>query len=288
MAGIFNTRALTRYLGKASKSIVKEINTLNGRIVDKVMERDSIIIKEPTDYIDTIKLEQKREVVSDIKLNFGILNNSLSFKEKNILDLHNSEVCPVCKKDLDDVDHTKEIDKLKKDVDNDKLELTKISKKLKKEGGLLKSLEKLKGELDLYDKNKLVKEKKVLEIESLENTRKDKNTLTSKYESNQKKIEHNKNAEIDKLKIQTKLDTHKLKKDGLLDKKNATLIKKEHSNRTLQGNLENIKKIKKEEQVQMIFKTYLTAFGKNGIPKVILKSLMPVINNELSHLLSGG
>ena len=36
----------------------------------------------------------------------------------------------------------------------------------------------------------------------------------------------------------------------------------------------------------MIFKTYLTAFGKNGIPKVILKSLMPVINNELSHLLS--
>jgi len=268
------------------KSIVKEINTLNGRIVDKVMERDSIIIKEPTDYIDTIKLEQKREVVSDIKLNFGILNNSLSFKEKNILDLHNSEVCPVCKKDLDDVDHTKEIDKLKKDVDDDKLELTKISKKLKKEGGLLKSLEKLKGELDLYDKNKLVKEKKVLEIESLENTRKDKNTLTSKYESNQKKIEHNKNAEIDKLKIQTKLDTHKLKKDGLLDKKNATLIKKEHSNRTLQGNLENIKKIKKEEQVQMIFKTYLTAFGKNGIPKVILKSLMPVINNELSHLLS--
>ena len=110
--------------------------------------------------------------------------------------------------------------------------------------------------------------------------------LTTKYESNQKKIEHNKKVEIDKLKIQSKLDTTKLNKSNNLDKKNTIQIKQEHSKRILQENLQKIETIKKEEQIQRIFKTYLTAFGKNGIPKVILKSLMPVINNELSHLLS--
>jgi len=268
------------------KSILTEIKTLEGRIFDKVMERDSIKIKEPTSYIDTLELSQKRSVVNDMKLKFGILNNELISKEKNVIGLQNSEICPVCKRDLDDVDHTKEISKLKDEVENDKSALLDTKKQLEKEEIKLKGLEKLKEQLDLYDKNKLIKEKKVLEIESLKNISKDKSTLVNKYESNQKKIEHNKNAQINKLKIQSKLDTSKIEKDGLLDKKNTTLIKNEQSKRILQENLQNIEKIKKEEQIQMVFKTYLTAFGKNGIPKVILKSLMPVINNELSHLLS--
>ena len=268
------------------KSILTEIKTLEGRIFDKVMERDSIEIKEPTTYIDTLELSQKRSVVNDIKLKFGIHNNELISKEKNVIGLQNSEICPVCKRDLDDVDHTKEISKLNYEVENDKSVLLDIEKQLEREEIKLKGLEKLKEQLDLYDKNKLIKEKKVLEIESLKNISKDKNTLVNKYESNQKKIEHNKSVQINKLKIQSKLDTSKLEKDNLLDKKNTTLIKNEQSKRILQENLQNIEKIKKEEQIQMVFKTYLTAFGKNGIPKVILKSLMPVINNELSHLLS--
>mgnify|MGYP003624295801 FL=1 len=268
------------------KSIIKEIKTLHGRVVDKVMERDSIIIKEPTTYIDTLELSQKRSEVNDIKLKFGILNNEIISKEKNVTGLQNSEICPVCKRDLEDVDHTKEIDKLKEELENDKSTLLDIQKQLEDEETKLKGLEKLKEELDLYDKNKLIKEKKVLEIESLENTSKDKSTLVSKYESNQKKIEHNKNVEIDKFRVETQLESFKLEKNKTLDNKNTTLIKQEQSKIRLQNNLDNIEKIKKEERVQMVFKTYLTAFGKNGIPKVILKSLMPVINNELCHLLS--
>ena len=267
-------------------SIIQEIERLNGLITDKKKEKDSVVVKEPTSYINTIELEQKRELLNDKKLEFGILNNEIISKEKNIVDLQNSEICPVCKRDLDDVDHTKEISKLQKELENNKFILDKVKQELEEKDSKLKTLEILKEELDLYDKNKLIKEKKVLEIESFENTCKDKKTLTLKYESNQKKIEHNKKVEISKLRIQTQLESIKLNKNNNLDNKNVIQIKQEQYKRTLQENLQKIESIKKEEQIQRIFKAYLTAFGKNGIPKVILKSLMPVINNELSHLLS--
>ena len=267
-------------------SILLEIGRLDGLITNKKAEKDSIIIKEPKTYIDTIDLQEKRELLNSKKLEFGIFNNEINSKEKDIINLQNSEICPVCKRGLDDVNHTNEISKVKKEIKTDKIKLTDIEKEVQRQESELVNLEVLKDELDLYDKNKLVREKKVLEIESLENTRKDKKTLTVKYESNQNKIEHNKEVEINKLKIQSNLNSVKLTKQTNLDIKNTFLIKQEQSKRKLQENLDNIEKIKKEEQVQLIFKTYLTAFGKNGIPKVILKSLMPVINNELSHLLS--
>jgi DNA repair exonuclease SbcCD ATPase subunit len=267
-------------------SIISEIGRLEGLITNKKAEKDGIIVKEPTKYINTLELEEKRSDVNDLRLKFGILENEIKSKEKNIVELKNSEVCPVCKRDLDDVDHTKEIVKLEKELEEGEVKVTDISKKLENEENVLKGLEKLKEELDSYDKNKLIKEKKILEIESLENTRKEKNTLTSKYESNQKKIEHNKDVEISKLRIQSQLSSLKMDKNNVVDKKNSIHIKEEQAKIVLQDNLQKIDKIKKEEQVQMIFKTYLTAFGKNGIPKVILKSLMPVINNELGHLLS--
>tara|TARA_R110002020_G_scaffold329497_2_gene545308 strand:+ start:709 stop:3030 length:2322 start_codon:yes stop_codon:yes gene_type:complete len=267
-------------------SILLEIGRLDGLITNKKTEKDSIIVQEPTKYINTLELEEKRNEVNNIQLEFGILNNDIKSNGKNIIDLQNSEVCPLCKRGLEDVDHTKEIDKLKSDLEKDKTKLNKVEEKLIKEKENLKKLEGLKEQLDSYDKDKLIKEKKVLEIESLKNTRKDKKTLTTKYELNQKKIEHNKEVEINKLKIQSNLDSAKLKKHNNLDRKNNYFLELEQCKRRLHENIENIEKIKKEEQIQLIFKTYLTAFGKNGIPKVILKSLMPVINNELSHLLS--
>ena len=79
------------------------------------------MVKEPTTYINTIELEQKRESLSNKKLKFGILNNEITSKEKNIIDLQNSEICPVCKRDLDDVDHTNEISNLKKELEDNKV-----------------------------------------------------------------------------------------------------------------------------------------------------------------------
>ena len=46
-----------------------------------------------------------------------------------------------------------------------------------------------------------------------------------------------------------------------------------------------IVKIKGEEELGGIFKTYLTIYGKNGISKLIMKNMIPLLNQELSRLL---
>jgi DNA repair exonuclease SbcCD ATPase subunit len=51
-------------------------------------------------------------------------------------------------------------------------------------------------------------------------------------------------------------------------------------------NLELIKKIKSEEELISVFKVYLMIFGKNGISKIILRNMMPLLNQELHRLLA--
>jgi len=49
---------------------------------------------------------------------------------------------------------------------------------------------------------------------------------------------------------------------------------------------ERIDTINKENDVDKVFRAYLTVFGKNGIIKTIMKSVVPKLNNELMSLLS--
>jgi DNA repair exonuclease SbcCD ATPase subunit len=46
-----------------------------------------------------------------------------------------------------------------------------------------------------------------------------------------------------------------------------------------------IKRIKSEEEELRVYKIYLEIFGKKGITKMIMKSMLPVINSELQRLL---
>ena len=47
-----------------------------------------------------------------------------------------------------------------------------------------------------------------------------------------------------------------------------------------------ILQIAEEFEKEKVYKTYLEIFGKNGISKMIMKTMMPVINSELQRLLS--
>jgi DNA repair exonuclease SbcCD ATPase subunit len=51
-------------------------------------------------------------------------------------------------------------------------------------------------------------------------------------------------------------------------------------------NRDLIVKIQGEEELLSVFKIYLTIYGKNGISKIIMKNMIPLINQELYRLLS--
>jgi DNA repair exonuclease SbcCD ATPase subunit len=53
----------------------------------------------------------------------------------------------------------------------------------------------------------------------------------------------------------------------------------------IKTNLSNIIKISEEQEKEKIHKIYLEVYGKNGISKIIMKTMMPLINSELQRLM---
>ena len=53
----------------------------------------------------------------------------------------------------------------------------------------------------------------------------------------------------------------------------------------IEKNKTMIEKIQKEEDKEKIYKIYLEAYGKNGVSKTIMKTMMPIINSELQRLM---
>ena len=49
--------------------------------------------------------------------------------------------------------------------------------------------------------------------------------------------------------------------------------------------MSNIIKISEEQEKEKIHKIYLEVYGKNGISKMIMKTMMPLINSELQRLM---
>ena len=48
-------------------------------------------------------------------------------------------------------------------------------------------------------------------------------------------------------------------------------------------NLKTIVKIGEESEREKIYKIYLEIYGKNGVSKMIMKTMMPLINSELQQ-----
>ena len=59
----------------------------------------------------------------------------------------------------------------------------------------------------------------------------------------------------------------------------------EKFNEMIEKNNEIIGRIAEEFEREKIYKIYLDVFGKNGITKIIMKTMMPLINQELQRLL---
>jgi DNA repair exonuclease SbcCD ATPase subunit len=53
----------------------------------------------------------------------------------------------------------------------------------------------------------------------------------------------------------------------------------------IDNNKKMIVRIKEEEEKEKIYKIYLEAYGKNGVTKIIMKTMMPLINSELQRLM---
>ena len=263
----------------------REINNLVGLKNNSQKNADDVNVVEPSKYYDEDNhselIKEKNKLNSDLIFTQKDITN----KEKLIKQFEEGSVCPTCNRALEDVDHTDEIKKIKKEIEDLKKTEQKLIKDIeKKEKEELKYVT-LKSEFDTYEKNKLRKARYELEVEQKQLEIDSKQLKLDRYDENKKKLEENQRIDAEIISIRTKIETAngniKVTTKSIENHNSNILLMKEK----IRVNDELIVKIKSEEELLAVFKTYLTIYGKNGISKIIMKNMIPLINQELYRLL---
>jgi len=269
-------------------TLKKEIDSLTKRGVtlketlDGINEQIKVI---PKFSYDEDTHEEYRTEEKNLLVEKNGIESSIKSIEKLIKDLKEGEICPTCKRALDEVDHSSEI------KDNEKLlkvkekELKGIVTKIDKICDKLTKISEEKKNSDSYDKLSLSKDKTEIDIDRMRVDYREKTSLLKDYERNSDFIEENRKLESKILGYNQLIETLDVEKDTI--KSNIQTIENDSKNKEERINENNslIEQIKKEDEVLKIFEVYNRMIGKNGISKLVLSSVIPIINHELNRLL---
>ena len=255
--------------GNKLKDKLKLVNLTKPKIIYEEEEHKLLIKENKT--LTTEDLEIKSEIKNITKL---------------IKNLEEGEICSLCKQPLKDVDHTQEI---KDNQDELKLlnkNLNELTSKLENSEKVIGEHENIKSSWEEYDKESLKKIKVELDIKENNISQKEKTLLLKDWETNKTKLEENREIEKKLVSARTLIETITAERDQLKSQitSNDSTIKQKQED--IVDKTTKISEIQKEEEVDKIFKSYLIAYGKNGISKLILKNTIPYLNSELNRLLS--
>ncbi len=263
----------------------REINDLKTQRDASQSNANTIIVVEPSEYYHEEQHKELRGQMAELQGIEVAGKYEKNEKEKLIKKFEEGTVCPTCNRALDEVDHTDEIEKIKKEIEEiiKSLEQNQIAfDSLKNQS---ESFDKLKTEFETYERNKLRKERYELEVEQKQLEIDTKQLKLDNYENNKKKLEENQKIDALVIRLRTQIETAtaniRVTNTNIEKHKNNIVKMKEK----ISVNEDLIIKIKSEEELLAVFKIYLTIYGKNGISKIILKNMIPLINQELYRLL---
>jgi len=264
----------------------REIDDMKYKQTASKTQADAINVVEPSQYYSEENHEKKKKEINDLLFNDKLNSDSITRNETLVTQFETGSICPTCKRPLADIDHSKEIAETKELIQS--LYAINLENKTKIESLKAEELvySKLKTEYDEYEKNKLKKAKYELEVEQKQLEIDRNQTRLNNYDNNKSKLEHNQKIDGEIIVLKTKIET--IQADirittSTIEKHKNNII---NMNEKISTNLELIKKIKSEEELISVFKVYLTIFGKNGISKVILRNMIPLLNQELHRLLA--
>jgi DNA repair exonuclease SbcCD ATPase subunit len=263
-------------------SLDNDILDVSKKITDIKKKIDEVKIIEPTEFYHEDKHDEIRDEMKFVNGELVLAQNKVKEIEELVRKFGDGIQCEHCGIKLMEAALTKKkIDELsdwEKKVD-------KLSKKWKDLDSKEKSYTQLKKDFDEYERNKLIKEKHEATLESANlrfNQLKDKK---KRYEEVQDKIKKNKEIDGQLMKATMRIDELINEKRGYERVITSNQIGIKNYQERITKNNENIAKIGEEFEREKIYKIYLDVFGKNGISKIIMKTMMPIINQELQRLL---
>ncbi len=204
---------------------------------------------------------------------------------KVITDLINGGICQSCNRKLDDVDNTEHINKHNEEINNITARLADLNEDLADLNEDLADLNKIKANVDVKNRLELDKDRLEVEIGGLRNQVLAKMNDLKKYNLNLEAIEHNKRVDIAVSKVKTDISVHEHTKVDTITKVERVSADIQNHTTSIATKTKLIETIKKEEEIDRIFKIYIDLVGKKGISKLVLRSVLPIINSEVQRLL---
>jgi DNA repair exonuclease SbcCD ATPase subunit len=263
----------------------REINDLTKQKNSSQVNADGVSVVEPSKYYEEDQHKELRGEMANLQGIDVAYKYEKTQREKLIKQFEEGTVCPTCNRALDEVDHTDEIEKIKKEIEDiiKEMELNQIQFDLLKQQS--EQFDALRTEFDTYERNKLRKSRYELEVEQKQLEISNKQLRLDRYDDNKKKLEENQKIDAEVIALRTKIDTA----NADIRVTNITIERHKSNIETIKEkigvNNDLIVKIKGEEELGNTFKTYLTIYGKNGISKLIMKNMIPLLNQELYRLL---
>ena len=261
------------------KREIDEYNLSLSKIRGQIRE---IKLVEPKEFYHEDKHDEVKEYFKEKSRELILLINKREEIQKLINKYGDGIQCEHCGIKLMEASLTKKKIGEKEEVDNKILEISVETQKLEEKE---KSFTQLKKDFDEYERNKLIKEKFELSFESTElklNQSKDK---LKRYEEVQDKISKNNEIDSQLIKANLRIDELITEKRGYERSQATNQNEIKNLNQKIGKNNDIILKIAEEFEKEKIYKLYTEVFGKNGISKLIMKTMIPLINSELQRLL---
>jgi len=249
-----------------------------------------VIIKKDITTIGEVKFDEdnyhllnkkKRELERGIDKD----ENEVERLEQKIKDLTDSEICVLCKRPLDDIDNSNDIDETQKLID-------RLNKKGVCDG---EDLIDINNQIEGMEENqKLSTNKAKLELQrdridvdltSMRNDLKSLNNDMREYNLNLAGIEFNKKIESGILGVNSKIQMSTIDKDKYISNIERIKADIKQNDKDIETKGVLIINIKKEQLEEKNYKVYIEMVGKKGIGKIVLRSVLPIINSELHRLL---
>ena len=260
-----------------------QINDYDLKIMKTQTDLNEIKVEEPKEYYHEDKHDEVKEKLSDMKVKVGSIESKIQDIKEELEGFDDGVQCQYCGIILAESEYT---DK-KKTLFNDlNVEVTQSKIKLEEYDKDEKTYVQLKKDFDEYERNKLIKEKYEIQKESFELKKNELVEKLRKYKEAQTLLEENKKIDETLLKADMRLEELNREKEGYVISIQNLKNQIEKSQEKIESNNTKITQIAEEYEKEKIYKLYLDIFGKNGISKMIMKTMMPVINSELQRLLS--
>ena len=264
------------------ETLKEEVDSFKNQKKEVIKKRDEVNVVEPSEFYHEDKHDEVKDQYNNLNKELIQLETKIEDIEKLKSSVEGGIKCEHCGIELMNAAITNA--KIA-ELDGYIMQKDQIYVTMQVLTGIEQTFVRLKKEFDEYEKNKLIREKYDVSIESFDLKIEKSNQTLGRYNNLLDKIKEN--EKIDSLLIRAGIRIDDLERQKSQKEQEITTSESKitNLNEKIKNNLNMIIKIGEEEEKEKLYKIYLETFGKNGISKIIMKTMMPLINSELQRLM---